>query len=214
MAAAYPVNLDLDGIRVLVVGGGHVAARKVAGLLRAGADVTVVAPHAVHEIADDPDVRWFARSYQRGEAASYRIAVTATGVPSVDQQVADDGDRSGVWVNSADDPANCAFTLPAVARHGDLQITVSTAGRSPALARWLRRRYERDISSGYDQLLDLLAETRSEARSMRGTSESAGWDTALDDGLLDLVRSGRIEQARRLLRSHLGLTPLPSEAAS
>jgi len=214
MAAAYPVNLDLDGRRVLVVGGGHVAARKVAGLLRSGADVTVVAPQAVHEIADDPDVRWFAREYQRGEAASYRLAITATGVRAVDQQVADDGERSGVWVNSADDPSNCAFTLPAVARHGDLQSAVSTAGRSPALARWLRRRSEQEISAGYDQLLDLLAEVRSEARALRGTSELAGWDSALDDGLLTLVRSGRIEQARTLLRNHLGLVPLPSEAAS
>jgi len=214
MTAAYPVNLDLEGKRVLVVGGGHVAARKVAGLLRSGADVSVVAPEAVHEIADDPDVRWFARSYQRGEAASYRLAIAATGVPSVDQQVADDGDRAGVWVNSADDPSNCAFTLPAVARHGDLQITVSTAGRSPALAQWLRRRFEQEISAGYDQRLDLLAEVRAEARSRRGTSELAGWDTALDEGLLDLVLGGRIEQARTVLRNHLELSPLPSEAAS
>jgi precorrin-2 dehydrogenase/sirohydrochlorin ferrochelatase len=208
----YPVNLDLTDVPVLVVGGGPVAARKASGLLRAGARVTVVAPEAVPEIADDPDVRWFARGYRRGEVASYRLAVTATDEASVNTQVRVDGDASGVWVNSADDPANCAFTLPAVARHGDLQITVSTGGRSPGLARWLRRRFEQEISAGYDELLDLLAGVRQEARDTFGTSEISGWDAALDDGLLELVRAGRIEAARAVLRTHVGLqTAAPAE---
>lgn len=214
MSAAYAVNLDLTGRPVLVVGGGPVAARKIAGLLRAGAIVTAVAPEAVGEIADDPDVRWFARPYQRGEIASYRLGITATDDPEVNAQVAADADTAGVFVNSADDPENCSFTLPAVARHGDLQVAISTNGRSPGLARWLRRRYERELSGGYDQLLDLLAETRAEARAAFGTSEISGWDDALDADLLGLVRSGRIEAARAMLRESLGLTDVPSEVAS
>jgi precorrin-2 dehydrogenase/sirohydrochlorin ferrochelatase len=202
----YAVNLDLTGRPVLVVGGGPVAARKVRGLLSAGAAVTVVAPEAVIEIADDPDVRWFRRRYQRGEVASYRLGITATDDPDVNALVASDGDAAGIFVNSADDPANCSFTLPAVARQGDLQVAISTGGRSPGLARWLRRRYERELSAGYDQLLDLLAETRAEAREVLGTSEIDGWDDALDADLLGLVRSGRIEDARAVLRGSLGLT--------
>jgi precorrin-2 dehydrogenase/sirohydrochlorin ferrochelatase len=205
MSTAYAVNLDLTNRPVLVVGGGPVAARKVAGLLRAGATVSVVAPDAVADIVDDPDVRWFARPYQRGEVASYRLAITATDDPDVNAQVAADGETAGVFVNSADDPANCTFTLPAVARHGDLQVTISTNGRSPGLARWLRRRYERELSGGYDQLLDLLSETRIEARAAFGTSEVTGWDDALDADLLGLVRAGRIEEARTMLRASLGL---------
>jgi len=212
MAASYPVNLDLTGRRVLVVGGGRVAARKVAGLLRCGAEISVVAPDTVTDIADNPDVRWFARPYQRGEVASYRLAITATGVAEVDQQVALDADLCGVWVNSADDPENCSFTLPAVARHGDLQIAVSTSGRSPALSRWLRGRYKHEISAGYDQLLDLLCEVRSEAVRELGGSENAGWDSAFEDGLLELVRGGRIDRARSLLRGHLGLDHCNAEA--
>ena len=210
MSANYAVNLDLTGRPVLVVGGGPVAARKIAGLLRAGAIVTAVAPEAVSEIADDPDVRWFPRPYQRGEIASYRLGITATDDPEVNALVAADADTAGVFVNSADDPQNCSFTLPAVARHGDLQVAISTNG----LARWLRRRYERELSGGYDQLLDLLSETRAEARAAFGTSEVPGWDDALDADLLGLVRSGRIEAARTMLRESLGLTDLPSEVAS
>jgi precorrin-2 dehydrogenase/sirohydrochlorin ferrochelatase len=215
VSASYAVNLDLTGRPVLVVGGGRVAARKVAGLLKAGATVTVVSPRAVPEITDDPDVRWFQRPYQRGEVASYRLAITATDDAEVNRQVATDGDTAGVFVNSADDPENCSFTLPAVARHGDLQVAISTNGRSPGLARWLRRRYERELSGGYDQLLELLAETRVEARGAFGTSEVEGWDDALDADLLGLVRSGRIEEARAMLREALGLPQdLSREVAS
>lgn len=202
----YPVNLELSGEPVLVVGGGPVAARKVAGLRSADARVTVVSPTAVREISADPDVRWLARPYQRGEVSAYRLAVTATDDPDVNAAVKADSDRANVFVNSADDPSNCSFTLPAVARRGDLQITVSTGGRSPGLARWLRQRIEGQLDEGYDGLLNLLAETRAEARATLGTSEIPGWDTALDDGLLELVRQNHTTEARERLHDHLGLT--------
>ncbi len=204
---SYPVNLELSGQPVLVVGGGSVAARKVAGLRSADARVTVVSPAAVPEISVDPNVRWLARPYRQGEVAAYRLAVTATDDPEVNAAVRADGDKANVFVNSADDPTNCSFTLPAVARRGDLQITVSTGGRSPGLARWLRRRLESQLDEGYEGLLTLLADTRAEARSVFGTSEIPGWDAALDDGLLELVQQNRTTEARERLHDHLGLTP-------
>ncbi len=204
--APYPVNLDLSGRRVLVVGGGHVAARKVAGLLRAGAVVTVVAPEAVSEIAEDPDVRWHQRPYRRGEVASYRLALTATDDPAVNRQVARDGDAANVLVNSADDPVNCSFILPAVVRRGDLQLTVSTNGRSPAFAVWARRRLEQTFTDTHARVLDILSEVRDEARSARGTSELPGWEDAIDDELFDLVESGDIDAAKTRVRASLGLT--------
>ena len=206
-AQPYPVSLYLDGQPVLVVGGGSVAARKVDGLIRSGARVTVASPEAVAGIADHPDVVWQRREYRPGEASTYRLVVTATSNPVVNAAVARDCDAANVFVNSADDPANCTFTLPSVARRGDLQVAVSTNGRSPALARWLRRQIEMEIDCGYAALLDLLAEARAEARSTFGTSEVAGWDAALDDGLHELVRVGHIDEARSRLRRHLGLDP-------
>ena len=201
----YPVNLCLAGQPVLVVGGGPVAARKVEALLRAGARVTVVAPAAAEAIAGQPEVTWQRRSYQPPEANSYRLVVTATNDPAVNARVAQDCADANIFVNSADDPANCTFTLPSVARRGDLQVAVSTSGRSPALARWLRKRIEREIDSGYATLLELLAETRGEAKAAFATSEIPGWEAALDRGLLELVRVGRTDEARSLLRRHLGL---------
>jgi precorrin-2 dehydrogenase/sirohydrochlorin ferrochelatase len=204
--APYPVNLDLAGRRVLVVGGGEVAARKVAGLLRAGAAVTVVAPDAVPEIAQDPDVRWHQRPYRRGEVASYRLAITATDDPAVNRQVARDGDAANVLVNSADDPANCSFILPAVVRRGDLQLTVSTNGRSPAFASWARRRLEQTFTDTHARVLDILSQVRDEAKAALGTSEIPGWDDAIDDELFELVEAGDIDEARARVRASLGLT--------
>ena len=191
------------------------AARKADALVRASAVVTVVAPAAVDAISAHPEISWEQRRYRRGEAGSYRLVITATNNPAVNSLVARDCEAANVFVNSADDPANCTFTLPSVARRGDLQVAVSSGGRSPALARWLRRRIEREIDSGYAALLELLSETRAEAKARFGTSEVTGWDSALDDGLLELVRVGRTGEARSLLRRHLALdTPetAPTEA--
>ena len=206
----YPVNLDLTGRRALVVGAGPVAARKVSGLLEAGADVTVVAPTAVAEIAGDSGLRWHERPYRRGEVASYRLAVTATGDTEVDSQVHRDAEAAGVWLNSADDPERCTFTLPAVSRHGDLQVTVSTNGNSPAISRWLRRSLFDDIGPEHSTLLALASEVRAELCEATGTSESPAWDTVLDDDLVETVRRGDLDAARQALRSGLGLTKGPT----
>jgi precorrin-2 dehydrogenase/sirohydrochlorin ferrochelatase len=209
----FPVNLDLGGRRVLVVGGGPVAARKASALLLAGADVTVVAPSAVSELAEDPDIRWHRREYRRGEVASYRLAITATNDPKVNAQVARDGNAANVLVNSADDPVNCSFILPAVVTRGDLQITVSTNGRSPAFARWARQKLERDFTHVHARLLDLLSEIRDEVRATFGTSELPGWDAVIDDDLIDLVAEERDGEARQRVRSALGLTTLDPTGA-
>lgn len=201
----FPVNLILAGQPVLVVGGGPVAARKAEALVAAGARVSVVAPTAVPSIVADEHIRWHERPYRRGEVASYRLAVTATSDPAVNAQVARDGAAAGVFVNSADDPANCTFTLPSVVRRGDLQVAVSTNGRSPALSRWVRRQLEHVIGGEFEALLDVVADVRAEVAAAHGTTEVPGWDGALDDTLLAMVRSGDLEGARARLRAALGL---------
>jgi precorrin-2 dehydrogenase/sirohydrochlorin ferrochelatase len=201
----YPVNLDLVDVPCLVVGGGPVARRKALSLLESGAVVTVVAPAAVAELREDARIRWHEREYRRGEVASYRVAVAATGADDVDSQVASDARAAGVPVNVADGPDDCSFTLPAIVRRGDVQITVSTAGRSPALAAWLRTRIEAAIDDAVLDLLDVLAGVRSELRDAGVPTELPGWRRALENGLPDLVRAGRLDEAREALRAELEL---------
>jgi siroheme synthase-like protein len=194
----YPVNLIVAGRPVLVVGGGRVAAQKVRGLLAAGAAVTVVAPE-VDAAVEELGVTVARRPYARGEVAGYRLAVAATGDPAVNQQVYDDGEASGVWVNSADDPERCSVTLPARVRQGRLLVTVSTGGHSPAVAAWLRDRLADELGPEYDQLVGLLSEARAEVLDEGRSTEGLDWRGALDSGILDLIRAGRLEDAKERL---------------
>ena len=198
----YPVNLVVAGRRCLVVGGGRIAARKAEGLVRCGAEVHVVGTEVGEEVRALA-VTWDERPYRAGEAADYRLVITATGDPDVDGAVYADGEAAGVWVNSADDPARCSFTLPAVARQGPIVLTASTGGHSPALATWLRRRLESDIGPEYLTLLGLLEEERRELHAAGRSTEELDWQAALDSGMLELVREGRLAEARERLQACL-----------
>jgi precorrin-2 dehydrogenase / sirohydrochlorin ferrochelatase len=205
---SFPVNLVIAGAPVLVVGAGHVARRKVEGLLEAGAVVTVVAPVAVAGLVGRPDVRWHQRTYQRGEVASYRLAISATGVREVDEQIHRDALAAGVPVNVADVPDLCTFTLPAIVRHGQVQVAVSTNGRSPALASWVRDRVAETLPTGVAEALDVVAEMRIELKAAGQSTEIAGWHEAFDAGFVELVANGKHDEARQLLRTNLGLATL------
>jgi precorrin-2 dehydrogenase len=198
----YPVNLVMAGRPCLVVGGGRVALTKVRGLADAGARATVVAPDVVPEVASLADVVE-RRPYRAGEAAAYRFVIAATGDPQVNQQVYDDGEAAGVWVNSADDPQRCSAILPARVRQGRLTLTVSTGGHSPAVAAWVRERLAREYGPEYDQLVGLLSEAREEVRAQGLGTEQLDWKQALDSGILELIRAGRLEDAKERLRACL-----------
>lgn len=199
---AYPVNLLVAGRPVLVVGGGAVALEKVRGLVDAGAAVTVVAPE-IDEAIDALGVTVERRPYERGEAARYRLAVAATADQHVNQAVFDDGEAAGVWVNAADDPERCSYTLPARVRRGDLLLTVSTGGGSPALAAWLREQLEVEFGPEYGTLVEMFAEERERLRSAGRPTSGSGWRDALRSGMLDRIREGDLAGARELLRTCL-----------
>ncbi|MGD9797010.1 MAG: bifunctional precorrin-2 dehydrogenase/sirohydrochlorin ferrochelatase [Acidimicrobiia bacterium] len=203
MSPGYPVTLVVEDRPCLVVGGRGVARQKVIGLLAAGARVTVVAPEVDEDVAA-LDVVVERRPYRSGEVAGYRLVLTATGDPEVNRRVHADAEAAGVWVNAADDPANCSFTLPAVVRRGDLSVAVATGGRSPALASWLRARLEGELGPEYEVVLQLLASERDGLRSEGIATEGLPWRDALDGGLLDLVRQGRVDEARALIAGVVG----------
>jgi precorrin-2 dehydrogenase / sirohydrochlorin ferrochelatase len=206
----YPVNLLVSGRPVLVVGGGAVAAEKARGLLAAGAIVHVVATEVRDEVRA-LDVTWQERPYARGDVSGYRLVVACTDDPKANQAVFDDGEAAGVWVNAADDPARCSYTLPARLDRGRVLVTVSTGGHSPALASWLRDQLAEQVGPEHDTLLDLLAEARAELVAAGRPTLGADWRSALDSGMLDLVRAGRLDEARELLRASLATAdpPLP-----
>jgi siroheme synthase-like protein len=175
VAFDYPILLDLVGVRVLVVGGGRVALRKIEGLVAAGADVAVVATEVSEAIHASP-VQVAARAWEPGDLDGVRLVVTATDDRAVNAAVSAEARRRGIWVNSADDPANCTFTLPAVARDGAVTVAVSTGGASPALASHLRAEIERWLAEiGAADAATNLAGQRGELHDRGVSTESIDW---------------------------------------
>ncbi len=190
---------------MLVVGGGHIALRKVEGLSQSGAKVTVVAPRVVDELAALESVNLRRRRYRFGDAAAYRLVIAATGVRKVDEKVYRDAVDAGVPINVADVPELCTFTLPAVTRRGDVQVAVSTNGRSPAMASWIRDQLAEALPAGVADALDLVAEVRAELKAAGQSTETIGWREAFDAGFVQLVADGEHDTARSLLRDRLRL---------
>jgi siroheme synthase-like protein len=202
----YPVNLLVEGRRCVVVGAGRIAARKIEALLDAGASVHVVAPEVSDEVrawADAGRLTLAERPFDDSDLDGAWLATTATPDAAVNKAVYEAAEERRVWVNSADDPEHCSFTLMSVVRRGDLVVTVGTGGRSPALAAYLKRRLSDELGPEYLTLLDLLSEAREGMRANGRSSEDADWQRALDSGMLDLIRTGRVAEAKELLQTCL-----------
>lgn len=199
----YPVNLSLAGRRCLVVGGGPVALSKARELVVCRAVVDVVAPEILEDFASLDGVICHKRPYETGEVVGYRLVITATSDPAVNRQVFLEGEAAGIWVNSADDPANCAFALPARVRQGPLLVTFSTSGSSPALSTWLRRRYGPEFGPEYAVLVEILTEYRARLQAEGTSTEGLDWQGALDSGMLELIREGRLAEAKERLQACL-----------
>lgn len=226
----YPIFVEMEGRRVLLVGGGRVAHEKIGKLADAGAAVTVVAPELAPEVRAVVEAHgfgWRPRPYEDGDAAGHEVVMVATDDGAVNARVAAEARSLGIWVNAADDAANCDFILPALARRGRIALAASTGGASPALARWLRERLEEFLDDEVTALGDLLAETRIAARERdRECAAACGrtrppppllcaecpnrippddWQAAIDGELRALLRGGRPEAARARLEASLGL---------
>jgi len=202
----YPVNLIVDGRRCVVVGAGRIAARKIDGLMAAGADVHVVAPQLGEQVQawrDEGRITTAERPFEPADLDGVWLATAATDDPAANHAVFEAGEARRVWVNAADDPDNCSFTLMSVIRRGDLVVTVGTGGRSPALATWLKEWITAELGPEYETLVEVLAEAREAMRADGRSTEDADWKRALDSGMLDLIRAGRVDDAKELLRSCL-----------
>ena len=159
----YAINLRLIERLCLVVGGGPVAARKTKGLLASRARVRLVSPHIspdLAELADQGEIVWLARPYQKEDLVGAVLVFAATNDPTIQEQISHDAEERGILVNRADDPSRGDFHLPASVRRGALLITISTSGQSPALSATLRRRLERELGDVYTPLTELCGRLR------------------------------------------------------
>src|SRR2546429_9603808 len=163
----FPMFLKLSARPCLVLGAGTIAESKIAGLLEAGGRVRVVAPEATPQVrswAQSNSIEWHQRSFQPDDLTGMFLVVAATSSAELHQRIFEEATRRGALCNIVDVPALCDFYYPAVVQRGALQIAISTAGKSPALAQRLRKQLEEQFGLEYEEWLAQLGEVRSEER--------------------------------------------------
>jgi uroporphyrin-III C-methyltransferase/precorrin-2 dehydrogenase/sirohydrochlorin ferrochelatase len=161
----FPIFVKLAGRRCLVIGAGSVAQSKIQSLLDAGANVRVIAPHGtsvVSEWVQGGLIDWEVRKFEASDLDGVFLAVAATNSNEINKIIFREAQKRNIVCNSVDDPDNCDFYYPAIVRRGDLQIAISTAGKSPALAQKLRKDLESQYGPEYAEFVDELGKTRQE----------------------------------------------------
>jgi len=187
----------------VVVGGGQVARRKVKNLLGCGAKVRVLSPEICLEIENlsrNSSLDLIRRMYRAGDLDGATVAFSATGDPETNHQISQDARKQSIPVNVVDDAAISDFIVPSYFSRGDIIVAVSTSGKSPALARKIRTELEKCIGDEFNDLVVIVNEVRTKLIGDGVRIDGEKWQEALDiDMLLNLVREGRKDEARKLL---------------
>ncbi len=205
----YPINLDIQGRRCLVVGGGSVGTRKVVTLLNCGAAVTVISLRAnekLNELAEAGSINLQNRSYRTADLKDVFLVIGATDDETLNQKISRDAVSRNILCNIADRPAACNFILPSIVHRGDLVITISTSGKSPALAKKLRKTLERQFGEEYAVMLQLMGAIREKLLRQAHEPEAHKhlFNQLIDNGLLEMIREDRKDDINGLLENTLG----------
>ncbi len=207
ISSYYPIFLGLSGKRCVVVGGGQVALRKVRALLEHEAEVKVISPELCPELvqmAEKKIILVVPRGYNDGDLEGVFVAIAATDDGKINRKVADEARQRGVLVNVVDKPEHSDFIVPSYLRRGALTITVSTAGKSPALARKIRTRLEKSFGTEYASLALMICEIRSDLKRQGVKVNGDTWQEAIDlDVLTQMLRAGQNERAKATLFTNL-----------
>ena len=205
----YPVHLDIQNRNCLVVGGGSVGTRKVKSLLNCGAKVTVISPlisEQLKEIEPSRAITLKERPYRPEDLEGMFLVIGATNDESLNRQISEDANRRNTLCNIADRPEVCNFILPSIVHRDDLVITISTSGKSPALAKKLRKILESQFGEEYGDLLDLMGAIRKKLLSQAHEPEAHKqlFEQLINSNLIDLIREKKEEDINALLFRVLG----------
>jgi len=219
MGYNYPIHLNVEGRACLIVGGGRVAARKAAGLLQAGARVTVISPAVGDELADwagRGDVVLCGRPYAAGDVergaadgSRWMLVLAATDAPEVNRQVRDEAAALGVPVSVADRPELGSFIVPSVVRRGKLTLAVSTGGANPSVGRRIAAELAERYGAEYEPYMEFLGEVRAlvQRRVEDGELRQRLFRHMLLWDVPALIRSGAFDNWRRELLAALEREP-------
>lgn len=205
----YPVNLDIQKQRCLVVGGGSVGTRKVMTLLECGAVVTVVSPVATRrllELTEKGSITLKKRPYQPSDLDTMFLVIGATNNEELNLQISMDARRLNKLCNIADRPEACNFIIPSVINRGDLVIAISTSGKSPAFAKKLRKDLEKMFGEEYAEFLQFMGVIRKKLLSENHEPEAHKrlFEQLINSGLFEMISDRKREDINSLLFEILG----------
>jgi precorrin-2 dehydrogenase/sirohydrochlorin ferrochelatase len=197
-ATCYPIALVLDGKRCLVVGGGEIADGKLDALLLAGAVVTVVSPEVrprIAALAAEGQITLQQRPYRRSDLDATSLVIAATDDRPLNARVVTEARAAGILTQAVDDIPYCDFFAVAIVRRGDLQLGISTNGRSPAFARWMRERLDTELPHEYGDLLAVLGDVRETIKARGPIPAYEHWQAAITDEVIAALSAGDRETA-------------------
>jgi len=205
----YPVYLDIQNRKCLVVGGGSVGTRKVMTLMDCGASVTVVSPDfttQLFQLADTRAIKLKKRPYRSSDLDGIFLVIGATNNEELNRQISEDAQRLNKLCNIVDRPEACNFILPSFINRGDLIIAVSTSGKSPALAKKLRKDLENKFGQEYAEFLRLMGVIRQRLLSKNRDSKTHKYlfEQLISRGLIEMIKNQNEEEINSLLFEILG----------
>ena len=203
--AYYPLSLNLHGCRVLVTGGGMVATRKVKRLLEYGARVLLVSPdvtETLRQLSETGKLEWEKREAVAADVAGCTLVFAATSQPGANEAIANAARQAGIPVNRADAPQVCDFLVPALLRRGDVTLAVTTDGKAPALAKWVRRRLEATLAPDLNAVSGWFVDVRREVleHDFPQPIRAKLLRVILDSSATELAAEGRWDEAWIIVR--------------
>lgn len=205
----FPIHIDIRGRLAVIIGGGAVAERKCISLLDAGATVRVISPRVspcMKKLASECRIDHLARKYREGDLKNALLVFAATDNHEANMAVAAEALKRGIPANLADSPEMSTFVSPAVVARGDLLLTVSTGGKSPALSRKIRHDLEACFGDEYIPALQLLGAIREKLLTEKKGSKynKKLFDALVAHNIPELFRNRSFNEIDRLLRELFG----------
>ena len=206
MNKSYPIFLNINAKRCVVVGGGHVADRRVKSLLECGAKVKIISPELSENLelmAEEKLIEVVKRGFRSGDLEGALLAIAASDQVEVNRMVVEEARWRGILVDNSTEPSQGNFILPSVVRSGDLAIAISTSGGSPSLARMIREELEQSLVPEHAILIKLVSEVRAEFGRRGKRLPFEVWRNCIDPELLGLIKKGKVAAARKRLTHNL-----------
>ncbi len=196
---SYPINLNVEDKICVVLGGGHVAFRKICGLIEANARIILIAPEICSDIknlVDINQVEWRQQNYSSGCIPNGFIFIAATNDEEVNKLAAMEAAKKNMLVNQVTNKS-ANFTIPSVIRQGNLTLTISTEGLSPALSKYIRLYLENQFNENFAIWLERLSKIRDEVKNKIKTVQEREqfWRNVMSDENFLLVQSGELDKA-------------------